>query len=58
VAHNLGIDIRSKDQPLPMEPKIERAFRDTARGVEPDLIQRERMDQLSRTWKTLSAQQR
>jgi RNA polymerase sigma-70 factor (ECF subfamily) len=57
VAHNLGIDMRSMDQPLPIEPEIERGLRDTARGVELDLIERERMDQLSRAWKTLSAQQ-
>lgn len=57
VAHNLGIDMRSKDQLLPIEPEIERGLRDTTRGIELDLIERERMAQLSRAWKTLSAQQ-
>jgi RNA polymerase sigma-70 factor (ECF subfamily) len=58
VAHNLGLDLRRKDQPLPIEPALERGLRDTARGIEMDLIERERMDQLSGAWKTLSAQQR
>lgn len=58
VAHNLGIDLRAKSQPLPIEPAVEAALRDTARGAEADLIERERMDQLSDAWKTLSVQQR
>jgi RNA polymerase sigma-70 factor (ECF subfamily) len=58
VAHNLGLDLRSKHRPLPMEPELERVLRDTARNIEMDLIDRERMDQLSGAWKTLSEQQR
>jgi RNA polymerase sigma-70 factor (ECF subfamily) len=58
VAHNLGIDLKSKAQPLPLQPELERALRDTAKGAEWDLIERERMEQLSGAWKTLSPQQR
>jgi RNA polymerase sigma-70 factor (ECF subfamily) len=58
VAHNLGLDLRSTHRPLPMEPELERVLRDTARNIEMDLIDRERMDQLSGAWKTLSEQQR
>lgn len=58
VAHNLGLDLRSKDQPLPLEPEIEHALRDTARSIEMDLIERERMVQVSDAWQTLSPQQR
>jgi RNA polymerase sigma-70 factor (ECF subfamily) len=58
VAHNLGLDMRSRRQTVPIEPELESALRDTARGVEADLIERERMDQLGDAWKTLSLQQR
>jgi RNA polymerase sigma-70 factor (ECF subfamily) len=58
VAHNLGIDLRSKVQPLRVEPDLERGLRDTARSIEMDLIERERMDQLSGAWNDLSSQQR
>jgi RNA polymerase sigma-70 factor (ECF subfamily) len=58
VAHNLGLDLRGKQQPLPMEPELEHALRDRAQSIEMDLIERERMDQLSGAWKTLSPQQR
>ena len=57
-AHNLGLDLRGKHQPLPIEPEMERALRDTARSVELDLIERERMEQLSGAWVALSPQQR
>ena len=57
-AHNLGLDLRGKRQPLPIEPEMEHALRDTARSVELDLIERERMEQLSGAWITLSPQQR
>ena len=57
VAHNLGLDLRSKHQPLPIEPELERSLRDAARGVEMDLIERERMDHLGGVWKSLSPQQ-
>jgi RNA polymerase sigma-70 factor (ECF subfamily) len=58
VAHNLGIDLRRKDQPLQIDPDFELRLRDTVRGIEMDLIERERMEQLSGAWKTLSPQQR
>lgn len=58
VAHNLGIDLKSKAQPLPIQPELERVLRDTARGAELDLIERQRMEQLSCAWKALSPQQR
>jgi RNA polymerase sigma-70 factor (ECF subfamily) len=58
VAHNLGLDMRAKRQPLPITPAMEAALRDTSRSVEADLLERERMEQLSEAWKTLSPQQR
>jgi RNA polymerase sigma-70 factor (ECF subfamily) len=58
VAHNLGIDMRGKSQPLQIEPELEAALRDTAKTIEADLLERERMNQLSCAWKTLSPQQR
>ena len=58
VAHNLGLDMRSKSQPLQITPELEGALRDTARGAEAELIERERMEQLSAAWSTLSPQQR
>ena len=58
VAHNLGLDMRGKSQPLRITPGLEAVLRDTARGAEADLIERERMEQLSGAWSTLSPQQR
>jgi RNA polymerase sigma-70 factor, ECF subfamily len=58
VAHNLGLDMREKRQPLPIAPALEAVLRDTARSAEADLLERERMEQLSEAWKTLSPQQR
>ena len=58
VAHNLGLDMRAKLQPLPIAPALEAALRDTARSAEADLLERERMKQLTGAWKTLSPQQR
>ena len=58
VAHNLGLDLRAKQQPLPLEPELELALPDRARSAEGDLIERERMEQISSAWKTLSPQQR
>lgn len=58
VAHNLGLDLRSKRQPLSLEPELERGLRDAARSIEMDLIERERMEQLGGVWKSLSPQQR
>ena len=58
VAHNLAIELRRKFQPLPMEPELEAALRDSARSIETDLIERQRMEQLSGAWVHLSDQQR
>jgi len=58
VAHNLGLDMRNKRQALQVEPEMERGLRDSARSIEMDLIERERMVQLAGAWKTLSPQQR
>src|SRR5215469_974661 len=51
VAHNLGLDMRAKNQLLPMAPGLAATLQDTARSVEADLIERERMEQLSGSWK-------
>lgn len=58
VAHNLAIDQRRRKEPLPIDPEMHLRLRDTARGVEMDLIERERMEELAAAWSTLSAQQR
>ena len=58
VAHNYGLDVRAKERTRPLEPEIEVALRDGAPGIEKDLIEREKMSQLGRAWKTLSPQQR
>jgi RNA polymerase sigma-70 factor (ECF subfamily) len=58
VARNLGLDMRAKHQPLPIVPALEAVLRDTARSAEADLLERERMKQLTGAWKTLSPQQR
>jgi RNA polymerase sigma-70 factor (ECF subfamily) len=58
VAHNLGLDLRAKPDRHPIDPEFERTLRDTARSVEMELIERERMDLLTGAWKTLSPQQR
>jgi RNA polymerase sigma-70 factor, ECF subfamily len=58
VAHNLAIDQRRRKQPEPIEPELEHRLRDTARGIEMDLIERERLEELASAWSTLSHQQR
>jgi RNA polymerase sigma-70 factor (ECF subfamily) len=58
VAHNLALELRRKLQPLPIQPAMEAALRDTARSVEMDLIERQRMEQISGAWVHLSDQQR
>ncbi|HKE26447.1 MAG TPA: sigma-70 family RNA polymerase sigma factor [Bryobacteraceae bacterium] len=58
VAHNLGLDMRAKNQLLPMAPDLAATLQDTTRSIEADLIERERMEQLSGSWKSLSVQQR
>jgi hypothetical protein len=58
VAHNLGLDVRAKERFRPLEPELEAALRDGRRGVEMELIERQKMTQLGEAWKTLSPQQR
>jgi RNA polymerase sigma-70 factor, ECF subfamily len=58
VAHNLGLDIRAKERFRPLEPTMEAVLRDGSRGIEMDLIEQERRNQLGKAWKTLSPQQR
>lgn len=58
VAHNLGVDLRTKKQHQNLEPELEAVLRDGSRSVEMDLIEKERMAQLGEAWKTLSPQQR
>jgi hypothetical protein len=50
--------MRAKREPLPIEPALAAALRDTARSAEADFLERERMEQVSEAWKTLSPQQR
>jgi RNA polymerase sigma-70 factor (ECF subfamily) len=49
--------MRAKRQPLPIAPDLEATLQDTARSAEEDLLERERLEQLSGAWKTLSPQQ-
>jgi RNA polymerase sigma-70 factor (ECF subfamily) len=58
VAHNHGLDVLAKERLRPLEPELEAVLRDGRRGVETDLIEREKMKQLGRAWVTLSPQQR
>ncbi len=57
VAHNHGLDVRAKEQFRPLEPGLEAVLRDGHRGVEMDLIEKQRMNQLGDAWKTLSPKQ-
>jgi RNA polymerase sigma-70 factor (ECF subfamily) len=58
VAHNLGLDWRAKERAVPLEPEAEAALRDPARSVESDLLEKERMTQISEAWQGLSPQQK
>jgi len=58
VARNLAIDQRRRKQPAPLDPELERRLHDTARGIESDLIERERMEELALAWSGLSPKQR
>jgi RNA polymerase sigma-70 factor (ECF subfamily) len=58
VAHNHGLDVRARERFKPLEPAMEAVLRDKHGGVEMDLIQREKMDQLGQAWTRLSPQQR
>src|ERR1044072_4665808 len=58
VAHNYALDMRAKERTTPLEPDLEAVLRDRGRGVEMDLIEREKVEQVGRAWATLSRQQR
>ena len=58
VAHNYALDMRAKDRLRPLEPEMEAMLRDSRRGVDMELIEREKMEQIGRAWQTLSPQQR
>ena len=58
VAHNHALDVVAKERFRPLEPELEALLRDCGRGVEMELIERERMDHLGKAWLTLSPQQR
>jgi RNA polymerase sigma-70 factor (ECF subfamily) len=58
VAHNHAMDLLMRERLQPLEPELEAVLRDGCRGVEKDLIEREKMEQLGRAWVGLSHQQR
>src|SRR5262245_29321337 len=58
VAHNFGLDLRARERLQPLDPDLEAVLRDTRRGAELELLEKERMSQLGDAWKTLSPQQR
>jgi RNA polymerase sigma-70 factor (ECF subfamily) len=58
VAHNHALDLRARERLQPLEPNLEAMLRDSTRGAEMELIERERMTQLGKAWTTLSPQQR
>ena len=58
VAHNHAVDLLARERSKPFEPELETILRDARPGVELELIERERMEQLGKTWMTLSPQQR
>jgi RNA polymerase sigma-70 factor (ECF subfamily) len=58
VAHNYALDMVAKERSNPLEPELEAVLRDGRRGVDLDLIEQEKMEQLSKAWTTLSHQQR
>jgi RNA polymerase sigma-70 factor (ECF subfamily) len=58
VAHNLGRDLQAKERTQPLDAELLAVLPDTHRGVEKNLIERQTMNQIRETWKTLSEQQR
>ena len=58
VARNHGLDVMAKERLRPLEPELEALLRDSRRGVEMDLIEQEKMEQLGKAWVTLSHQQK
>jgi RNA polymerase sigma-70 factor (ECF subfamily) len=58
VAHNHAIDVLARERAKPLEPELEAVLRDVGRGVELELIEREKMEQLGKAWMMLSPQQR
>src|SRR5262252_8582228 len=57
VAHNLGLDWRTKERLQPLEPGLEAMLQDGRPRIDAALIEDERMTQVSEAWKTLSPQQ-
>lgn len=58
VAHNHALDVLAKERAKPLEPELEAVLRDGRRGVDMELIEREKMEQLAKAWVRLSDQQR
>ncbi len=58
VAHNHALDTLARERLNPLDPGLEAILRDPSRGVEMDLIEREKMEHLGRAWVMLSPQQR
>jgi RNA polymerase sigma-70 factor (ECF subfamily) len=57
VAHNLGIDLHSRERTQPLDAGLEAVLHDTSQGVEMNLIEEQRSSLIRETWKTLSQQQ-
>jgi RNA polymerase sigma-70 factor (ECF subfamily) len=58
VAHNHALDVAAKERLRPLEPELEAVLCDKQRGVEMELIERQKMDRLGKAWLKLSPQQR
>ena len=58
VAHNHAMDVLAKERFQPLEPEMESLLRDWRPGAESDLIEREKMELISKAWVTLSRQQK
>jgi RNA polymerase sigma-70 factor (ECF subfamily) len=58
VAHNHGLDVRAKERLSPLEPELQAMLSDDRRGVDADLIERDRMGRLASAWSKLSLKQR
>jgi RNA polymerase sigma-70 factor (ECF subfamily) len=58
VAHNHAMDLVAKERFKPLEPELEAVLCDNRPGIEKDLIEREKMEQIGKAWVTLSRQQR
>ena len=58
VAHNLGLDLRAKERTQPLDAGLLAVLPDRRRGADMDLIERQKMNHLTESWKALSPQQR